>query len=50
MMFKVLLECGTEDSVGEVSEPSPCSYEATLKTPLACDGQLTGLFLLLQEK
>uniref|UniRef100_A0A7S3Z9M4 Glucosidase 2 subunit beta n=1 Tax=Lotharella globosa TaxID=91324 RepID=A0A7S3Z9M4_9EUKA len=35
--IKVKLECGGENELGHVDEPSKCVYATTLKTPAACD-------------
>ena len=32
-------ECGTEDAVLDVDEPSPCVYDVRMVTPAACTGQ-----------
>ena len=32
----VRLECGAENAVGSIAEPSMCMYEMTLTTPAAC--------------
>jgi len=35
--IKVTLECGAENQLGHVDEPSKCVYATVLKTPAACD-------------
>jgi len=35
----VTLECGVEDELSNVSEPSKCTYASILKTPAACDAK-----------
>ena len=32
----VIFECGTEDDIVQVSEPSMCQYMMTFRTPLVC--------------
>ena len=33
----VRLECGVEEELTQVEEPSTCTYTAVLRTPTACD-------------
>lgn len=33
----VTLECGVDEELLAVDEPSKCAYTATLRTPAACD-------------
>lgn len=35
--LKVIFECGSEEEMHEVTEPSRCSYEARVSAPGACD-------------
>lgn len=37
---RVIVECGYEDKIVSVSEPTTCVYEILLKTPCECSDEL----------